>query len=139
MEELIIQTLKKCRSIEPTAEFKDRSRALILSHPRKRPSLLAVLRREAIENVKFTLALSLTAILLVAVFGGIASWERIFPNGPWQERQNLLTEMETANFEIELREAEYFTESAKEIATLLGEIKNSETAPVDTLLDQIIF
>ena len=140
MEDTIIKILKSCRGlIEPAPEFKVRSRRTILETPRRAPSFLGILRREAIENLKFTLSLSLATILVVAIFSGIASWKRIFEN-PWTpEGRELLTEAESLNFDIELGEDRYFSDSAKEIASLLGEIRESEATPVDTLLDQIIF
>ncbi len=98
-----------------------------------------MIRREALENLKFTISLSLATILIVAIFGGIASWKR-FMSDPWTpETKELLTEAESLDFVIELGEARYFNESAEEIASLLGEIRKSETKPVDTLLEQIIF
>ena len=139
-ERNLISHIELCRSIEPSGEFRERARRAILSLPQKHPSWIEMVRHEFVENLKFSFSLALASFLLVAVFGGFAYWRNLIPGGRFtNESRELLTEAEKMNFGIELGEAEYFSESAKEITLILGEIKAPEDQSTDALLDQIIF
>ncbi|MEK7554605.1 MAG: hypothetical protein AAB518_01300 [Patescibacteria group bacterium] len=139
-EQELITVVQLCRAVEPSTDFKERSRRLIAALPQKRPTWIEVVSRELVENLKFTFSLALASFILVAVFGGFAYWRNFIPGGRFtNESRELLSEAEQINLGIELGEAEYFTESAREMTLLLGEIRKPEEVPVDDLLDQIIF
>src|SRR3989344_699511 len=136
MEEKISKLLKICRGIEPSEEFKERSRRLILSAIPRRLSVLEIIKQELRENLKFSLALGLASLLIFIMLGGI-NWgnKKQVSN---LESEELLSEIRNIDFQIQLGEAKYFTESAEEIAALLGDIKETDDQ-INTVLDQIIF
>jgi len=136
MEEKISKLLKICRGIEPSGEFKERSRRLILTTRPRRLTVLEIIKQEVLENLKFSLALGLASVLVFIMLGGINRGNR-------EQASNiggaeLLSEIRNVDFQIQLGEAEYFAESAEEIAALLGEIKETDDQ-INTVLDQIIF
>ena len=139
-EQDFINAIRLCRSIEPSADFTNRSRRSVAALPQKRPTWFEVFRRELTENLKFSFSLAMASFILVAVFGGFAYWRNFIPGGRFtNESRELLSEAEQMNFGIELGEAKYFDESAKEITLLLGEIRDPKQESVDDLFDQIIF
>ena len=138
-ENELINHISLCRSIEPSRDFMERSKKAILMLPQKHLSWGEMVRYEIVENLKFSFSLALASFLLVAVFGGFAYWNNLLPGKFTTQSRDLLTEAEKMNFGIELGEAEYFSESAKEITLLLGEIREPEKTPEEALLDQIIF
>lgn len=137
MEEKISEFLKACRGIEPSGEFKERSRRLILATEPRRLNIFGIIKQELLENLKFSLALGLASVLVFIMFGGVNYW------GNKKQASNLngeelLSEVRNIDFQIQLGEARYFTESAEEIAALLGEIKETDDQ-IDAVLDKIIF
>lgn len=141
MEEKLVKILKAGRSIEPTQEFRLRSENSILASRQNRTNFFATIKSELLENFKFSLALSLASILILVIFGSFSYWK----SNSAQETANLnlngqelLTEIQALDFQIQLGEAQYFNESALEIAALLKEIKTPVKGAVDELLNQII-
>ena len=139
MEDKLLRILKQGQTIEPRAEFKERSRALIFKSALKQQGILATLANEIRENLKFGVALTLASFLIFAVLGGAIPVRNIFKGDTVAlNGDELLKEVENLNFQIQLGEAKYFNESALEIAAILGEIKNSEPE-IDKLLNEVIF
>lgn len=139
MEDKFLKILKQGRTIEPRAEFKERSRALIFKPGLKQHGIIATLVNEIRENLKFGVALTLASFFIFAVLGGAIPIKNIFKRDSVAfNGDELLREVENLNFQIQLGEARYFNESALEIAAILGQIKNSESE-IDKLLNEIIF
>lgn len=137
MEEKISQLLKACRGLEPSGEFRERSRRLLLTHKPRRLTVFEIIRQELVENLKFSLALGLGSLLLFIMLGGVSYFKGA--NGTVNlDSAELLREVRNIDFQIQLGEARYFSESAEEIAVLLGEIKETDDQ-IDEVLDKIIF
>ena len=128
-EEELIEILKAARGIMPREEFRANLKAHIFNTPQKPPTLWNSLRHQLGENIKFGAALSLATLMLFVAFGSITHWSTIFQNkGPDFDNQELHAEASKLDFEIQLGEAQYFTESANEIAALLDEIDTASSA-----------
>ena len=139
MEDKILKILKQARHIEPRAEFQERSRRLIFLARRQRINIASAFINELRENFKFALALTLATFLLFTIIGGKLPLSKIFSGDATAfNGKELLREVENLNFQIQLGEAQYFSESAREIAAILGEIRNSDSE-IDKLLNEIIF
>ena len=127
MEDKLLKILKKAKAIEPEEVFGARSRRLILAARQNQPGFLETVKIGLIENFKFGLALGLATILIIVIFGGFRYFENAaVTEAPAAGGQDLLAEVEKLDFQIQLDEAEYFTESAKEITALLKEIQRGE-------------
>jgi hypothetical protein len=124
MDEKMLHILKKGKDINPGKEFKQQSHAIILTTHQKPATPFSIVRKGITENITFGLSLSLASILLLVIFSGFF-WG--FPkNNNLAENQEVFAEAENIDFDIHLREATYFSESAEEMAALLDEIKSSE-------------
>ena len=137
MEEQIFKFLRSLRVIEPSVEFKARSRRLIFAHTQKRP-ILEILRRELAENLKFSLALGLASLLIFIAAGGFDYWEKLSQNTTALNSQELISEVKNFDFQIQLGEAKYFDESAGAITALLDQIKDTDNQ-INAGLNRIIF
>lgn len=128
MEEQILKILRQGRSIEPSGDFKERSRRLIFLAPQRKPSIFEMARASLLENFSLSLSLTLAAFMIFAIIGGFGYWnsgeDATALNG-----QDIKAEAEKLDFQIQLKEAQYFTQSADEIAALLNEIKRPESKP----------
>jgi len=118
MEDKFLKNIREeFNKIEPSQEFKNRSSRLIFSSYQNRPI-----------NFNFfnpSFVIGLVGVLTIFAVGGL-----IFNNLSLSEHSNfngaeLLSEAENLNFQIHLEEAEYFDDSAKEIAAILKEIEQS--------------
>jgi len=120
MEEKILQILKRGKGLSPDSDFKKRSYELILSLPQKPKTIFTFFKTEIRENLTFGLSLSLASVLLIIIFGG-SFWNNPSQNNAAASRE-VVAEAERINFDIHLREARYFTESAEEVAAILDKI-----------------
>ena len=111
------------KSIRPEASFVARSKSMLFSAP-ARTSIWEIIRRGITEPLTFGVTLALASVLLLFLFGGVAPW-----SAGDQKNRELLSEAEQLNFQIQLNEAQYYTESADEVAAYLGELKKSDTNP----------
>jgi len=139
--EKIVENLKKLRSIKPEPEFSRRSRLLLLQEtPRPAFGVLNNLR----EVLKFSIALSLTAALLVISIGSLTYVKK----SPLPlviaglDVSALKAEAESLNIDISLSELEYNFPSAatpkpadqktaNDPAYFEQTILNSETAAIN--------
>jgi hypothetical protein len=115
------------RNIHPSESFREQSLGLILSRTQKQPSFPETIRREFLENMKFSLALGLAAVFVFIALGSLSNWGGVMPGGATRANNELLSEAASLEFQIELGKAEYFTQSADEIALMVESLKNSET------------
>ena len=127
MEEKIYKILKAGRSINPSEEFKTRSRRLIVTTPQNQPGIFYTIRNELLENFGFGLALGLASLLIFVILGGFSYFKTSFaPENITLIGEELIAEVENLDFQIQLGAAKYFEESAEEIAALLKEIEEAD-------------
>jgi len=138
IEDKISNILKKEGGINPSPDFTDRSRRLILEHGQRRPSFIYTLKHEFIENMKFGVALALATFLLFVIFSGFTYWGTLFPGATFESGTELLEEAKQVSIQIEFQEAKYFDESEQEITAMLQGIQDTETS-IDTALDTLLF
>ncbi len=126
------------RRIAPRDEFRAWSRRTILATPHRQPTLLTIIRREFVENLKFSVALTLTSVFLLVVFGGLGYWRSLMPG---TSSADLFTEAEEVNhtLDIELREADYFYSTTDDIAAILEEIRDSDQGTLPSSTHEAIF
>ncbi len=121
-ETKIIDALKVLKEIKPEDGFVELSRRLIL-----------VEEQEVMKAIGgkpwslFGLRLSKTTVLvglaiLVAVSGGILLRERQSATLAKTNKQNLLSEAQSLNFDIKLQEVKYFNQSAENVTVVLNEV-----------------
>ncbi len=129
------------RAVHPRESFREKSLTAILLERQEAPSLLATIRHEFLENIKFGFALGLAAVFIFLVSGGISNWERFIPGNAERANEELLSEAASLDFQIQLGEAEYFTHSADDIALMIKSLKDGggSKSDVDVLLNKIIF
>lgn len=115
-EDKIIKILKGFSAIRPSADFIGRSKPLVLSARRSYP----------VGFGRFFAALKIRPVLVLAtlmflVVGGFAYLK--ISNVPFgSDNDNLLVEAADLNANIRLKEAKYFDESIKEVATVLEKV-----------------
>jgi len=117
-EEKIIKILKEFSGIKPGEEFIKRSKPLILAvSPKPRLGGFGHL----LLGFKTGPALVSAALFLLMVLGGY-----VYLNVGQKQLANfdddLLVEAADLNFDIHLKEAKYFDESIKEVATVLEKV-----------------
>ncbi len=131
------------RGIYPSQSFREHSLVRILSHHQEKPSLLKNVRREFLEHMKigFALGLALAAVFIFVTLGGASHWENIIPGNSARANKELLSEAASLDFQIQLGEAAYFTQSASEVALMVRGLKNdtANKGDVDVLLNRIVF
>lgn len=129
-EDKLLKILKSFRDIRPEAEFRARSRSLILEahqHPRK----LAGIRLGFFESLKLGAALTLASILTLIVFGSVSylKFTNVSPAVLTSFDPSVLkTESTSFDFRIQLGEARYFDEATRDISAILDEISKEEEA-----------
>lgn len=123
MDDKILKILKTGKLIEPSPEFKERSRRLLFAAPTPKKEYGFPAFFGLMENFRLRLALGTLGALLLAVLG-VNYWQTF--NQPNLNGQALKHEVENLDFQIQLQEIEYFENSAKEIAVILDDIKRAE-------------
>jgi hypothetical protein len=140
-EEELIQILKAGKSVAPRRELRERFLQSLEATPQKRATLREIIWREFAENLKFGAALGLATFLLFIAFGSVTWWSDFVrtPGGSGLSERELLTEAAKLDFEIQLGEAQYYTDSAREIAVILDEIDDPSRTmnTVDGALEEI--
>lgn len=138
------QLLTKLKTIEPGQDYKERSRALILSSPQG--SLYPQIFKQLTNTFQFGAAFSLAAVFIFLILGGLSVLNKkvLSPSllaGVNQE--NITLELEKIDFQIQLSQAEYYENSAEKIEVALRETsdelraKEERKEKVDQLLDEI--
>lgn len=127
-EEQLKQFFRPGKHIQPSESFRAKSLGLILSRPQRQPTLLETIKREFFENIQLSLSLGLAAVFVFIALGSFSNWGSMFPGNAARTNNELLTEAASLDFQIELGQAEYLTQSADEIALMVESIKNTETS-----------
>jgi hypothetical protein len=129
MENKLIKILKSLGNIiVPDEEFKKRSRRLILAIEKQSHHIQSVKTRFW-ESLKFSGALAMATFLIFVIFGGLAVFKikNLSPAVLTSfNEDNLLTESEEVDFQIELREIRYYERSAQEVAALFDEVLETD-------------
>lgn len=130
----IIDKLKELKNISPETGFVRQSLEIILSVSQSKRSILGHL----LESFRYSLALSLGAILLVIGLGGF-SYLHLNDLSPVLvgslNSKNLLSEAQKTDFSIKLAEAKYFDDAASAATIALNAI--SQNNP-DHLNDEVL-
>ena|SRR3989338_3246618 len=126
MEEEIFKLFKNKHEIKPDSEFLNRSKRLILMSHQNNQNIMRKFKNEFSNNLNLVLGLSLTVVVALITVGGFIYLNT--SNGGLAEtfNGNFKKEAEAVDFQIQLKEVKYFSDSAKEIAALLHEIKTPE-------------
>ena len=116
--EKILKTFKK---LQPSEEFKARSRSLILA-AQQNPKRFLGIRFSVFEFFKLGAALTLASILTFIVIGGISAL-KVSPSPLTSFDQNTLSdEAESLGLKIQLGEAQYFGDSRDEVSAALEKV-----------------
>lgn len=117
------QLFTKLKTVEPSQEFKARSRILVLSVPQNQPTVFSF--REIAPRIfrsGFTFALSAAMIFLLA--GGLSAFNKKFISPAVLsalDPESLNKEMENFNIQIRIAQVKYYDSSAKKVEVALGE------------------
>jgi hypothetical protein len=120
-EEKIIKILKDFSAIKPDEDFVRRSRPLILANSPK-PRLSGF--KQVLLGFKTGPVLIAAALLLLIIFGGYTYLNSNKTQLAGLD-DDLLVESANLDFDIHLKEARYFDESIKEVATILEKVSGS--------------
>lgn len=124
MEDKLIQFLQSFRRIQPDAGFQERTRHVLLASAGMNQHVKSF-KRGFFEDVAFGSALVLASVVALFSLAGFATFST--SGSVRADLKNLnegviLSEAQALDFSIHLGEAEYFEESAEEVAVLLREI-----------------
>jgi hypothetical protein len=134
------QLLTKLKNIEPSQDYKERSRSLILSSPQG--SLYPKILGQLTNTFQFGAAFGMAAVFIFLILGGLSVLNKkvLSPtllSGVSQE--NISLELEKIDFQIQLSQAEYYEDSAAKIEVALNktsqELENG--GEVNKLLDKL--
>ncbi len=128
MEDHLMHTLEKARTITPDAEFVARSRRMLFAASAMNEG--KSFRRGFWEDIKFGVALLLASAFMF-FFALLYSQVSIVGHARTiaaQEEVN--TEAQALQFNIELGEASYFVDSAEKVAAVLNDISTDKTKAI---------
>lgn len=109
-DEELIKNLKAFSQIKPDSGFVERSRVLILAIPKKR------------VGFRFGPVLAFASLVLFLILGGLSYLNSNKTSLTSLDADNLLKEAADLDISINLKEAKYFDESAKEVAAVLERV-----------------
>lgn len=141
MEKYLYGILRPLKNIlKPHPEFIRQSRPIILTYTKT--GAFKILRILG-DSIKFAAALSLASLLLLLVLGGMSYFKTNFSPVILTgfNTQKLLGEIDDLDFQIRLTEAQYYSQSTKEVAAAPDEVSQNDESvnkDVDKLLDEII-
>ena len=116
--EKILKTFKK---LQPSEEFKARSRSLILA-AQQNPKRFLGIRFSVFEFFKLGAALTLASILTFIVIGGISALKVSPSTFTSFDQSTLSDEAESLGLKIQLGEAQYFGDSRDEVSAALEKV-----------------
>ena len=116
------QLLTKLKTIEPSEDFKNRSRALILNSPQAnfRPEIF----RRFLTTFQFSAAFSLAAAFIFLIIGGLSMInQKLLSPATLSslDPEKINEESEKLDIQIQLSQAKYYENSAKKIDVALNE------------------
>ena len=128
------QLLTKLKTIEPNKNFKERSRALILSSPQDH------LRPNFWHSLAANYRLSLGAAGIILALSALTFFTNSLnqPALASLDQNSLKNEMESLDLQIKLSQAEYYADSAAKIEIALKETSGELPPPIDAEIDQLI-
>lgn len=121
MEDQIKKLFSHRGRFKPAGDFQERSRRLILMAQQNKYNLGGVIR-QSLFDFKLTLALTMAGLLIIFI-GSYSFFGSNLLTSRTANGADVKIEYENLNFQIQLKEAKYYTESAKEIAAVLKEIQ----------------
>jgi len=121
MEEIIAKKLKQFQQIEPSASYMERSKGFILASAQL-PMHEEVLKTHFWSGMRLGVAVSLASLVLVALVGGFTYYENRAVAS--LNEKALATEAiaAAAEFDLQISDADYYTESAARVSMALDEI-----------------
>lgn len=139
MEDKLITLLKTLSLIEPDEASKVRSRSRIVVA--KTPTLSRV-RTGFFESMKLGTAMALASVLLFIIVGGFSYFKLTSVATVASSSFDFKTlSAEAANIDlrVQLGEAEYFDDSARQMATVLNDVSETATdEEINKLLEEIV-
>ncbi|MDP3901919.1 MAG: hypothetical protein Q8Q37_03050 [bacterium] len=129
MEDRLNKALKPFKAIKPSADFMRYSRAEILATKQKFFSARRSWHWNFWSSVKFASSLTLATLLVLIVIGGLSYFNlNLAPTLLTElDKESLLREANSLDFQIHLKELKYYDDSAKEVAALLDQVTENET------------
>ncbi|MDO8584930.1 MAG: hypothetical protein Q7R85_02275 [bacterium] len=131
---ILLSNIKKLQQLAPDDAYRARSIALILGNPQLQKSL----RARFFESVRYSVALSLTALVIVVAAGGFSylNWSSASPLiiGSLNAK-SIAAEAARVDAELELAQFGYYGASAQDVAVALKAV--SQNAP-DHLNDAVL-
>lgn len=132
--QILLSNIKKLQNIAPDDTYCARSIALILGNPQLQKSL----RARFFESMRYSIALSLTAIVIVVAVGGFSylNWSSASPLiiGSLNAK-SIEAEAQRVDDELKLAQFGYYGASAQDVAVALKAV--SQNAP-DHLNDAVL-
>ncbi|GEM_PF-4788413 len=120
-EEKIIDTLQSLKGIKPDTGFTELSRRLILSE-RQEVTRVVGKKQWSIFGAQISKTVVLAGLaVLIVVGGGILLNQRHSNALAKTNKQKLLSEAQSLNFDIKVKEVQYFNQSAENVTVALNE------------------
>lgn len=121
---ILLSNIKKLRTITPDDAYRARSLAFIVGNPQ----LQKTLRVRFFESIRYSIALSLTAVVIVVAIGGFSylNWSSASPLiiGSLNAK-SITAEALRVDEELKLAQMNYYGSAAKDVAAALIEIARS--------------
>lgn len=137
MSEIIIQTLKKLKGVQPQEDFKKRSLTLILNSPQKKevPFL-----KNVVQAFQFGGALVLASLILLIVFSSFHSPSQL----TGLDNKNLNAELQDLDLKIKLAEVKYYEDPLNKTDVALKETvspakSQTDNENLENLLKELVF
>lgn len=117
------QIFTKLKTVEPSHQFKARSRMLVLSAPQNQPEPFSF---RVISNRVFSsgLTFAMSAAMLFLLAGGLSAFNKNIISPAILsalDPESLNKEMENFNIQIKIAQVKYYDDSAKKVEVALGE------------------
>lgn len=113
----------KLKTVEPSQEFKARSRMLVLNTPQDLPAQFSV-REISVRFFRSGFTFALSAAMLFLLVGGLSAFNKRFISPAVLsalDPESLNREMENFNIQIQIAQVKYYDSSAKKVEVALGE------------------
>lgn len=132
----LLSNVKKLQSITPSDEYRAKSLAFILGNPQLQKSL----RTRFFEGMRYSIALTLTAIVIVVAAGGFSylNWSGASPLiiGSLNAK-SIAAEAARVDEELKLAQISFYGSAAQDVAMALNEVAQGELDHLNaTLLQQ---
>jgi hypothetical protein len=126
MNKNLLTFFKSAKTLSPRQEFLSVSKQIIINTQQQQP-MFAVTRIRLFNSLKFSAALAFASFLLFALLNGSSSFSGGGSTALINSKDQLLGEANLTNFQLQIKEAAYYAQTADQVAVALDEISNSAT------------